>query len=126
MAERILIIDDTRVIRDFLIEVLSDAGYEVDSAENGKAGFEMARHNNYRLIFCDVHMPVMNGLQAVMEIKKVKPEIPIIMTDSMPGKTAEQAAQAGAIGCLAKPFDLNELKAMIGSVLNKERIPSLK
>jgi two-component system response regulator (stage 0 sporulation protein F) len=126
MAERILIIDDTPVIREFLIEVLEDAGFEVDSAENGKKGYEMASRNDYRLIFCDVHMPIMNGLQAVMEIKKIKPEIPIIMTDSMPGKTAEQAAQAGAIGCLAKPFDLNELKSMIGIVLKKDRVSSLK
>ena len=71
-------------------------------------------------------MPIMNGLQAVQEIKKLKPEIPIIMTDSLPGEIAEEAAQAGAIGCLAKPFDLNELKSMIGSVLKKDRVSSLK
>jgi CheY-like chemotaxis protein len=126
MAERILIIDDTPVIREFLIEVLSDAGFEVDAAEDGKKGYEMVLRNNYRMIFCDVHMPIMNGLQAVLEIKKLRPEIPIIMTDSLPGQIAEQAAQAGAIGCLAKPFDLIELKSMIGSVLKKDRAPSLK
>lgn len=120
MAEKILIIDDAPVIREFLHEVLTDAGFEVDVAENGKDGLELIADTEYSMIFCDVHMPVMNGLQTIKNIKMIKPDIPIIMTDSLPEKEAENAAKAGAIRCLAKPFDLKELKETIRSVLSNK------
>ncbi|SYZ72473.1 putative FOG: CheY-like receiver [Candidatus Zixiibacteriota bacterium] len=120
MADRILVIDDTQVIRKFLEEVLTDSGFEVDTAADGKEGFEMVLANDYAMIFCDVHMPVMNGLQAVSEIKAVRPDVPIIMTDSFPEREAEEAAQMGAICCLTKPFDLQELKKTVNRILKKK------
>lgn len=126
MKNKILIIDDTPVIREFLFEVLTDSGFEVDIAENGEVGLAKAIKENYNLIFCDVHMPVMNGMQAVKKIKEIKPQIPIVMTDSFPGKLARQAAEAGAICCLSKPFSLNELRDIINKILkhNTESIKS--
>ena len=125
MADKILVIDDAPVIRKFLHEVLADAGFEVDTAENGKEGLELIADSEYSIIFCDVHMPVMNGLQTIKSIKMIKPDIPIIMTDSLPEKEAEDAAKAGAIRCLAKPFDLHELQETIRSVLS-DKISSPK
>jgi CheY-like chemotaxis protein len=122
MAYKILIIDDTRVIRDFLTEVLTDYGHEVDIAEDGQKGIDKALANKYHLIFCDVHMPNMNGLQTVQEILKINPNTPIIMTDSFPGKLAEEAQAAGALSCLSKPFSLNELKATVNRILSNEKI----
>ncbi len=117
MAEKILIIDDAPVIREFLHEVLVDSGFEVDMAMNGKDALELIAENEYCLVFCDVHMPIMNGLQTIKRIKFIKPDLPIIMTDSLPEKEAEDAARAGAFRCLAKPFDLQELKDTLKSVL---------
>ena len=122
MAERILVIDDTQVIRKFLEEVLTDSGFIVDTAVDGKEGYEMVLSNDYAIIFCDVHMPVMNGLQAVSEIKAIRPDVPIIMTDSFPEREAEEAARMGAICCLTKPFDLQELKATVNRIL-KRKVP---
>jgi len=99
---------------------LVDLGYIVDTAVNGKIGSDMALSDNYELIFCDVHMPIMGGVNAVIRIKEGKPEIPIIMTDSFPDKDAELAGKAGAICCLTKPFDLNELRRIITKLLCKE------
>jgi len=117
MANRILVIDDAPVIREFLHEVLTDAGFEVDTAENGEAAMKLISRCEYCAIFCDVHMPVMNGIQTVKNIKALRPEVPIIMTDSLPEKEAEAATRAGAVRCLAKPFDLHELKETIRAVL---------
>ena len=120
MAYKILVVDDTEVIRGFLKEVLTDIGFEVDLAEDGQAGYELALKENYALILSDVHMPVMNGEEMVRKIKQSKPEIPIIMTDSYPDKLAGKAAKAGAVCCLAKPFDLDELRRMIDKAIKAQ------
>jgi DNA-binding response OmpR family regulator len=120
MADRVLVIDDAPVIREFLREVLTDFGFTVDTAEDGKQGYEMAARNDYVIILCDVHMPIMNGLITVTEIKRIKPQMPIIMTDSLPEQQAEQAVRAGAVSCLSKPFDLDELKTTINSILKNK------
>ena len=122
MAYKVLIIDDTPVIRDFLTEVMTDAGFEVDIAINGRVGCEKAISDDYTMIFCDVHMPVMNGLEAIKKIKQAKPEMPIVMTDSFPDKMAEQATQAGAICCLAKPFALEEVRATINRIIESKKL----
>jgi CheY-like chemotaxis protein len=120
MALKILVVDDTLVIRQFLEEVLTDIGFEVDLAEDGRIGYELALKGNYVLVLSDVHMPVMNGEEMVRKIKKSRPEMPIIMTDSYPDKLAQKAARAGAICCLAKPFDLEELREKINMVIKAQ------
>jgi CheY-like chemotaxis protein len=120
MARKVLVIDDTAVIREFLEEVLSDSGFEVDSAENGQIGYEMALKSDYAIIFSDVHMPMMNGLEMVRKIRKIKPDTPIIITDSYPDKLAEEATRAGATSCLAKPFSLQELRQTIHRIIADE------
>ncbi len=120
MALKILVVDDTLVIRQFLEEVLTDIGFEVDLAEDGRIGYELALKGNYVLILSDVHMPVMNGEEMVRKIKQSRPDIPIIMTDSYPDKLAQKAARAGAICCLAKPFDLEELREKINAVIKSQ------
>ena len=112
-ALRVLVIDDSPVIRDMLMEVLGDDGYLVDTAVDGQAGGDLALANNYLVILCDVHMPEQNGLETVRRIITHKPEAQIIMTDSLPDKLANQARREGALGCLQKPFDLNELRQLI-------------
>ncbi|MFH2036209.1 MAG: response regulator [Candidatus Zixiibacteriota bacterium] len=126
MKQRILVIDDTSVIRDFLFEVLTDEGFSVDVANNGVIGSEMALANDYLIIFCDIHMPMMNGFQTVQRIRESKPDIPIVVTDSYPSKLAQQASEAGAIKCLAKPFSLEELRLTINDVIENKKAAELK
>ena len=122
MNGRILIVDDTPVIREFLEEFFSDSGYDVDTAEDGHIGLDMALKEDYSLILCDVHMPEMNGMDMVINLRQSKAETPIIMMDSLPGKQAKQANEAGAQGCLAKPFDLDELRAIVKRLIKLEKI----
>ena len=67
---KLLIIDDERGIRNTLREILADEGHEVDVAENGKQGLEMAQAKAYDLIFSDIKMPEMDGLEFLMKLKK--------------------------------------------------------
>ena len=66
---RLLIIDDERGIRNTLKEILADEGYEVEVAENGKQGLEMAQAKAYDLIFSDIKMPEMDGIDVLKALK---------------------------------------------------------
>ena len=125
MKHRVLVIDDAPVIRELLKDVLTDFGFQVDLAGNGLIGTQQVEKNDYDLIFCDVHMPVLNGQETVIRIKEIKPNIPIIMTDSFPDLDAQEAQDAGAICCLNKPFDLDELRQMLKHFLNVNEIKVL-
>ena len=114
--DKILVIDDSPVIREMLIEILTDDGYIVDVAIDGEIGVSMALAADYIMILCDVHMPRKNGLEAVQEIIATKPSAQIVMTDSLPDKLAQSARDAGALSCLQKPFDVGELRDMIGKI----------
>ena len=65
---KILIIDDERSIRNSLKEILEDEGYDVDVAENGQQGVEMVEKEKYDVIFCDIKMPVMDGVEALARL----------------------------------------------------------
>ena len=67
---KLLIIDDERGIRNTLREILADEGHEVEVAENGKQGLEMAQAKAYDLIFCDIKMPEMDGMELLKALKE--------------------------------------------------------
>lgn len=105
-----------------LREYLSDIGYEVDHAVNGQDGIEKALANDYDVIFCDTHMPKKNGLQVYVAVSEKKPNLPFIMTDSLPDNLSETAMNLGAVACLIKPFNLDLLKTTLESLFKKAGI----
>ena len=120
---KLLIIDDERGIRNTLREILADEGHEVEVAENGKQGLEMARSKAYDLIFCDIKMPEMDGIEVLKALKKPTPdpslkggeetdsiEAPVVMISGHGDvETAVQALKMGAYDFLLKPLDLNRI-----------------
>ena len=120
---KILIIDDERGIRNTLREILADEGFEVDVAENGKQGLEMAQAKAYDLIFTDIKMPEMDGLEVLSHLKNgdaslndengdasLNGECPIVMISGHGDvETAVQALKIGAYDFLLKPLDLNRI-----------------
>ncbi len=117
---RLLIIDDERGIRNTLREILSDEGHEVDVAENGKQGLEMAQAKAYDLIFSDIKMPEMDGMDVLKALKNgendengdatLNGECPIVMISGHGDvETAVQALKLGAYDFLLKPLDLNRI-----------------
>lgn len=120
---KILIIDDTDIIRNLLDDYLSENGFDVDIALDGEEGIKKALSDDFRIVFCDVHMPKKNGYQVFVAVNEKKPETTFIMTDSLPDHLAEQTLKAGAYTILTKPFDLEEVKQTITSILNFESAP---
>ena len=116
---KILIIDDERGIRNTLREVLADEGYEVEVAENGKQGLEMAQAKSYDLIYSDIKMPEMDGLEVLSKISEFRAqnsdsfesiECPIVMISGHGDiETGVQALKMGAYDFLLKPLDLNRI-----------------
>ena len=116
---KLLIIDDERGIRNTLREILADEGHEVDVAENGRQGLEMATAKAYDLIFSDIKMPEMDGLELlekIVESRKSKVEsedpieCPVVMISGHGDvETAVQALKMGAFDFLLKPLDLNRI-----------------
>ena len=109
---KLLIIDDERGIRNTLKEILADEGHDVDVAENGKVGLEMAQAKAYDLIFSDIKMPEMDGLEVLKALKEGEEAIdtPMVMiTGHGDVETAVQALKAGAYDFLLKPLDLNRI-----------------
>ena len=109
---KLLIIDDERGIRNTLKEILADEGHEVEVAENGKQGLEMAQAKAFDLIFSDIKMPELDGLEVLKALKEGDEaiETPVVMiTGHGDVETAVQALKMGAYDFLLKPLDLNRI-----------------
>ena len=122
---RILIIDDERGIRNTLREILADEGYEVDVAENGKQGLEMAQAKAYDLIFTDIKMPEMDGIELLTALKSGEEaiETPVVMISGHGDvETAVQALKIGAYDFLLKPLDLNRILITTKNALESKNL----
>ena len=113
---KILIADDDPIIRKLLSEVLITDGHQVEAKENGREALEEVKRQAYDLVFMDVHMPVMNGLEALIAMRRVVPKINVAMMDSYPDKLASQSQEEGAITCMHKPFELEQIREIIREI----------
>ncbi len=111
---KILIIDDERAIRRALREILEFEGYQVVEAENGKEGIEKATASLFDIIFCDIKMPLMDGMEVLDALMKESSETPIVMISGHGTiDTAVQALKKGAFDFIEKPLDLNRILVTI-------------
>ncbi|MGF1565871.1 MAG: sigma-54-dependent transcriptional regulator [Flavobacteriales bacterium] len=107
---KILIIDDEASIRGSLKEILEYEDFEVDEADSGKAGVDKATANQYDLIFCDIKMPGMDGIEALEKMKASGVESPVVMISGHGTvETAVDALKKGAWDFIEKPLDLNRI-----------------
>jgi DNA-binding NtrC family response regulator len=117
---KILIIDDERAIRRALREIFEFEQFEVDEAENGKQGLEKAFAQSYDIIFCDIKMPELDGMEVLEEITKANIDVPVIMISGHGNiETAVQAIRNGAFDFIEKPLDLNRILVTIRNARDK-------
>ncbi len=111
---KILVVDDERAIRRALREILEFEEFEVDEAENGKQGLDKAKAEQYDVIFCDIKMPEMDGMEVLDGLLKAKVDAPVIMISGHGNiETAVQAIKKGAFDFIEKPLDLNRILVTI-------------
>ncbi|MFA5574958.1 MAG: sigma-54 dependent transcriptional regulator [Brumimicrobium sp.] len=120
---KILIIDDEKSIRRALREILEYEDYEVEEAEDGKEGFNMATSNIYDLIFCDIKMPKMDGIEVLTKLQEEKVDIPIVMISGHANiETAVEAIKLGAFDFIEKPLDLNRILVTVRNANDKQNL----
>lgn len=119
---KILIIDDERMIRRTMKDVLEYEKYEVFEAEDGVSGLEMIKNNKFDLIFCDIKMPGLDGIE-VLEKSMEFSDAPIVMISGHGNiDTAIDAIKKGAFDYLAKPLDLNRILVTSRNALDKSQL----
>ncbi len=120
---KILIIDDEKSIRRALREILEFENFEVDEAEDGLDGLQKAKAQAYDIIFCDIKMPKMDGMEVLTELQKDKVESPIIMISGHGNiETAVEAIKKGAFDFIEKPLDLNRILVTIRNAKDKQTL----
>ena len=114
----ILVVDDEPGMRALFTFMLGAKGYAVDTVADGEEAIESVKARSYDLVFLDIRMPYMDGVQVFRELCKVRPEIAVIM---MTGYAVEEqlaeALREGAKGYIRKPFTVDELLNSIQRVL---------
>ncbi|MFN2135317.1 MAG: response regulator [Candidatus Promineifilaceae bacterium] len=124
MVERVLVIDDSKEIRDFLVEyVLEPKGFEVITASNGLMGLEIAVAERPDLMITDQQMPQLTGLEILAKLRERDIDIPaILMTGQGSEATAVSAFRLGISDYIIKPIDPEELSASIDNALRETRL----
>ena len=122
MSERILVIeDDPSILRGLQLN-LGMEGYAVRSAMDGETGLELARSERPDLLVVDVMLPRMDGLAVVREVRRLDPEVPVLILSAKGQETDKVAGlKLGADDYLVKPFGLKELLARIDALLRRRR-----
>jgi CheY-like chemotaxis protein len=119
---KILIVDDSAVIRDLLTEYLGELGHQIEIAVDGAEGLQMAREGNYDMCICDLHLPKKNGYQLITELGQDRGQMQFVFTDSLPDELYEQVQSATGFICLRKPFELEQLREILERTLDKTKV----
>lgn len=120
---KILIIDDERSIRRALKEILEFENFEVHEAEDGKQGLEKILHDSYDVVFCDIKMPQMDGIEVLEKLQEAKVEVPMIMISGHGNvETAVEALKKGAFDFIEKPLDLNRILVTVRNAKDKSSL----
>lgn len=119
---KILIVDDERSIRNTLKDILEVESYQVDVVESGIEALELIKENNYDVVFSDIKMPQMDGVELLQKIKVNNPETPIIMISGHGTiETAVDCIKKGAYDFIEKPIDLNRLLIVVRNALDRTK-----
>ncbi len=122
-SAKILIIDDEQSIRRTLKEILEYEGYKIEEAEDGSEGMVKIKTKKYDVVFCDIKMPKMDGLEVLANASKLKPDLPIVMISGHATmETAVKAVKTGAFDFIEKPLDLNRLLITVRNALDKSKL----
>ena len=114
----ILVVDDDKNQRSMLEFALRDRGYRVVAVDSGALAIEQVKKDKFDAAICDIMMPGINGVAALGQLKRLQPNLKVIMaTAYATSALAAASMKGGATGYIAKPYDLKELFAMLDIAL---------
>lgn len=123
MSKRILVIDDEMMIRRSFVIALKDTPYRVDTAESGEKGIEKIKSNKYDLIFLDLKMTGIDGVETLKELRKIDRDVPVYIVTSFHKEFFNQLKSAKEQGIhfelVSKPLQADKIVLITKSVLEK-------
>lgn len=120
---KILVVDDELIVRESLIGWLKKTGYEVSAAEGGRRAMEMLGEKDYDLIFLDIKMPDIGGIEVLDHIKANFPQTMVVMITAYGSvETSVEAMKRGANDYLMKPFDPEQLTLLVEKLIQQKKI----
>lgn len=118
----VLVADDEEIIRTLITDLLTDQGFKVIVAKNGKEAVDLSKESFFHIAFVDVHMPIMNGVETLKMIKEISPKTTIVMMDSYPDMFVDEALSEEATTCIHKPFDIKEIIGIVNRIIENNKI----
>jgi len=120
---RVLVVDDEEIVRESLSGWLAKDGYTLDAAPDGPTALDKLSRERWSILLVDLKMPGMNGLQVLETVKKIQPDVAVvIMTAYATVETAVEAMKMGAYDYLVKPFDPEELSLMMVKIVAQQQL----
>jgi DNA-binding response OmpR family regulator len=117
---RVLVVEDEALIRMMMVDLLIEAGFEVDEADNSEEAERLLDADGYKLLVTDIHMPgSLDGVQLAERLHRVEPGIPILFVTARPDVLGRIRAAGIAATTLVKPYDPERLVPIVRSILQK-------
>jgi len=124
---RVLIVDDEPTVLEVLVTMLSEAGWQVDAAPNGRRALGLVDANQYEVVLSDIDMPGINGVQLLREIRARDLDVPVLLITGHPRvDTAVEALEHGALRYLQKPVRERDLLSTVENAARLHRMARLK
>ncbi len=121
--ERILVVDDEKIIRESLFSWFENEGYKVETAPDGETGLEKFQNKKFDILLVDLKLPGINGLQVLKEVKEISKDTIVIMITAFASvSTAIAALKEGAYDYVTKPVDPDELTLLVEKAIGQRRL----
>ena len=123
MAEkvRVLVIDDKKVIGDFFDFTLGYLGHKIAVVYNHDAALDKLNKEDFDIVFLDIVMPDKDGVEILKDIRKVRPNLPVVMMSGFSvDEKKKEALSLGIVTCLQKPFDIDSVLKVMREVLKRD------
>jgi DNA-binding NtrC family response regulator len=116
---KILVVDDEKSVCDVLEDALAKHGHLVETQPSGELALETARKRSFDVVFLDIKMPGLNGVETLKQMRQLLPEAEFIMITS---DLVDESLSSGAFICLSKPFGLNQVTDVIKDLARQRSI----
>ena len=121
----ILVVEDLEAVRELICLILEEDGYHVESASNGKEGLELFSTKHFDMVFTDLLMPVMSGIEMGEKIKRINKNIPIVLVTAwMMEYTESEVHSKGIDYIVKKPFSEDQLRQLVRNELGTKEKPT--
>ena len=118
---KVLVVDDKKVIQDFFDFTLGYYGHQITVVQDPKLVVPLIKATAFDIAFVDMIMPEKNGVEVLKDIKEACPQLPVVMMSGYSlQEQKDEAVRLGAVGCLKKPFELEDVRLLIKQVIARD------